>query len=389
MKIFLAIITMALTGMALSAFAQPSDEPGRNWDDALGAEIIDAWAAPEHRAFDFWIGEWEMNWRSRPEGEFHYQKDGNWTHQHVFPILGGKAIVELAWARDNPDEASQRGFSIRYYDPARERWVMAQNWPSAANQGSAFLDQLIGDDHHGRLTMYSIVRRPLKDDSIDVQHRRYNFADIRPGVSFRWDGSNTKDEGVTWTTWSVVDAHRRRDLDPYTPAGSSFPGVHEKKLCTEQPHGAFDFLEGEWSGTVTDPDGNISDARYSAGLGLDGCGVLSSLEANGRKTFLAYGYNERHKKWVIFRLDDQPGSPHSYFVSDAAGEGAMFAQAPDLAISDEFTAYNLPEYFEPKASLQRVIWEKVTEREFTLRVETRANDGAEWRNVARYNLEKL
>ena len=242
-----AIALLAATACTAATETSAQTETEFLWSDALKSEISDAWQSPEHRAFDFWIGEWEMNWRQRPEGEFYHQKEGSWTRQRVFPILGGKALVELAWARDNPEEASQRGFSIRYFDPAREHWVMAQNWPNQNNTGTAFLDQLIGKEHHGRLTMYSATRRPQPDGETTVQHRRYNFADIQEDT-FRWDGSNTSDKGVTWTTWSVVDAHKKRDLDAFKPAGSAIPGVHQENLCTEAPHGGFDSLQGVWGG---------------------------------------------------------------------------------------------------------------------------------------------
>lgn len=84
-----------------------------------------------------------MNWRSRPEGEFYHELDGSWMRHRVFPILDGKALVELAWDRDAPMEPGQRGFSIRYFDDSADRWVMSQNWPGPGNPGSAFVDQLV------------------------------------------------------------------------------------------------------------------------------------------------------------------------------------------------------------------------------------------------------
>ena len=116
-----------------------ANEPD-TWGDVLGAEISPQWDNPTHRAFDFWVGEWEMTWRGRQPDQFHFDDSGSVTHQRVFPVLDGKAILELAWAVDaNNEEPSQRGFSIRYFDESRERWIMAQNWPNAANDGFAFL----------------------------------------------------------------------------------------------------------------------------------------------------------------------------------------------------------------------------------------------------------
>ncbi|MEM9617472.1 MAG: hypothetical protein AAF936_05880 [Pseudomonadota bacterium] len=382
MKRSIIIATATAAFMGASATAQEDI----TWADALNAKIEPAWSAPEHRAFDFWIGEWEANWRPPVEGAFKHAEEGSYTRQRVFPILGGKALIELAWARDNPEQPSQRGFSIRYYDPARERWVMAQNWPNENNQGSAFFDQLIGDEHLGRLTMYSITRRPQDDGSFDVQHRRYNFTDIRPGVSFRWDGSNTRDEGATWNTWYVVDFLRLRDPNAYGPAGTPFPGVHEQALCTEEPHGAFNGLQGVWEGTATDANGAVSPARFSAGLALDGCGVLGSLELEDKTAFLALGLFERLGKWLTYYLDDRPGTTHTYYVADKAGEGAVFRNAPALTIKDEFAPYNLEEYFEPADSTRRIVWEMISETALAFREETRIGVNDEWAVTTTYRL---
>ncbi|WDI32237.1 hypothetical protein PUV54_03395 [Hyphococcus flavus] len=368
--------------------ADTSAQEASSWREALGADISDEWSAPIHRQFDFWIGEGEANWRAKPQGEFYHQKEGSWTRGRVFPILGGKALIELAWARDNPEEASQRGFSIRYFDPARERWVMAQNWPGPGGNGSGFMDQLIGKEYHGRLSMYSIVRRPDGEGEFNIQHRRYNFTDIRPGVGFRWDGSNTADEGATWSTWYVVDFHALRALDPYGPAGTPFPGVHGQNLCTEEPHGAFNNLQGVWQGETADASGAVSPATFSAGLALDGCGVMGVMDANDIKTFVAVGYNATGGKWMFYTLDDQPGTTHEYYVSDEAGEGAVFRHAPDLAIKDEFTAYNLQAYFEAEGALRRIVWEKFTETEIRLKVETRSAPDTAWRLEKTYRLIK-
>ena len=370
---------------ACSEEPRASDAPV-SWADALGSDIQTEYAGEEFRAFDFWIGEWNANWRARPQGEFYHQKEGSWTHQKVFPVLGGKALIELAWDRDKPQEASQRGFSIRYFDPARERWVMAQNWPNATNQGSAFTDQLIGDEHLGRLSMYSITERPNAEGEIVTQHRRYNFTDVRPGVSFRWDGSNTPDEGANWFTWYVVDFLRQGDVGEFGEAGAPLPGVHGDNLCTAEPHGALDGLQGQWTGTMTGADGVQSQATFTAGLALDGCGVIAALEADGGRTLWATGYAEQFQKWVIFRLDDQPGTTHAYFVSDAAGAGAIFNEAPGLAIADEFTPYLRPSSFEADGAARRIIFDILSEDELVLREEHRSEDG--WRTGAAYRFAR-
>lgn len=376
----------AAMGVAISmagGFLAGSNAQERSWADALDARITERYADPKYRGFDFWIGEWHMNWRSQPAGEFYHQKEGTWTHQRVFPILGGKAIIELAWDRDKPEEASQRGYSIRYFDEARLRWVMAQNWPGQSNNGLAFLDQLIGNEHLGRMTVYSVSPRRLLDGTIANEHRRYNFTDIREGKSFRWDGSNTKDKGATWTTWTVIDALRQRDLDPYGAAGTSFPGVHNKLLCTSKPHGEFNGLEGVWQGTVKDADGE-SPAILSAGLLEDGCGVAASLEASGTRTFMTFGYADRFKNWVIFRLNDQPGTAHSYYVSKTAGDNAAFLHASALEIKDEFTPYYDQTHFEPAGALSRMVWTQMDAKNLVFQDQARHAVGEKWQMVKDY-----
>ena len=365
-----------------------SNDPTRSWADALDVRIDDKWMGEAHRGFDFWIGEWGMHWRGQPAGEFYHQAQGSWTHQRVFPILGGKAIVELAWARDNPEDPSQRGFSIRYFDTAKDRWVMAQSWPNQNNNGSAFLDQLIGGEYHGRMTVYSAQQRPDADGELQLEHRRYNFADIKPGVSFRWDGSNTRDKGATWYTWYIVDAHRRRDLDPFHAAGTPFPGVHNKNICTAEPHGAYENLEGSWVGTATRADGGVSDATFDAGQLLDGCAVAGALDADGVKTFITFAYHDRLQRWTNYRLDDKPGSTHTYFVSREPGEGAVFTEAESLVIKDEFTLFATEENLSATNALRRTVWDTIAADRLDFRDEARAHAGDEWETVAAYQLER-
>ena len=265
---------------------------------------------------------------------------------------------------------------------------MAQNWPNANNNGGAFLDQLVGRDHHGRLTMYSATRRQLPDGSFEPQHRRYNFADIRPGVGFRWDGSNTSDEGVTWLTWYVVDAHRRSDLDPFGEAGTAFPGVHDEVLCDVEPHGAYDQMQGVWQGSANKVDGAVSAARFSAGKLLDGCGVGAVLENDSIRIFMTFARHPRLDYWVSYRLDDQPGTPHAYYVSKSAGEGAVFEESVSAKIKDEKTPFIVEEEFDVSDALRRTVWVGFADDELRFREESRESVDAEWQLEAEYLLSR-
>ncbi len=359
------------------------------WGEALGTEIAPEWDRAEHRAFDFWIGEWEMTWRSKPQDAFHFDKDGSATRQRVFPILGGKALLELAWAREaNDEEPSQRGFSIRYYDEAREKWVMAQNWPGPNNPGYAFLDQLIGFRDFNRLSMFSAIRRPQEDGSYQYGHRRYNFADIKEG-SFRWDGSNTYDNGTSWTTWNVVDAVRLRPLDAFGPAGTPWPGYRGGHLCTEEPHGAYDLIEGSWSGNLVE-SGESQAISMQAGRLLDGCAVALVVNVeDGRQVFSTLSFEPRSGNWVMFTLDNRPGVGHGYFWSPVPGTGAVFHHAPALSIKNDQDLYVLDENFDENAALTRLVWLKVASGEIVIERQGRPSEDEHWETSSTYSLEKV
>ncbi|MEO1136101.1 MAG: hypothetical protein AAFW68_05745, partial [Pseudomonadota bacterium] len=195
----------------------------------------------------------------------------------------------------------------------------------------------------------------------------------------------TPDEGATWFTWNIVDFLRQRDLDPFGVAGTPFPGVHQKSLCTNEPHGQMNVLEGQWRGTVADSDGNTGAARLAAGLALDGCGVLAVLETAQGRVLMTIGYIERFEKWVMMRLDDQPDTLHAYFVADAPG--AAFVEAPALSIRNEFEPYNLPANYDGgDDAARRFVFEDMRDDGLVLREEVRREGG--WQAAARYQLRR-
>jgi hypothetical protein len=360
-----------------------------SWGTRLDSQIRDEWSGANHRAFDFWIGEWEMTWRGKPPGQFHFDTSGNTMRHRVFPVLGGKAVIELAWDINSTSSApSGRGFSIRYFDETRLRWVMTQNWPSAGNDGFGFIDQLIGFEDNGRLSMYSTARRPNDDGTFQLYHRQYNFADIRDGA-FRWDGSNSYDEAVSWQTWNIVDAKRVRALDPFTAAGTAWPGQVGDLLCPDEPHGGFDSLEGNWTGTVRYANGSEAPVSLSAGRLLDGCAVASILlHDDGRRVFSATGYIPRLQKWITYQLDNQPGTGHRYSWSNTAGAGAEFNAVPSLAIIDEFTPFLAPDTFTRDIPRQRTIWSVFEQDRLSFEEQSRDSVNGPWKTDATYRLQR-
>jgi hypothetical protein len=375
---------VAALGACTAGENAPRMDPA-SWEAALGTTIEEDWRGGEHRTFDFWIGEWEANWRPQAEGNLQHADEGAQLHHIVFPILGGKALVELAEPRGGKAGApSGRGFSIRYFDPARARWVMAQHWPGPNFDGIAFTDQLIGFERHGRMQMYSVDTR--KRDDGGRNHRRYNFSDIADG-RFRWDGSNTSDVGKSWTTWQVVEFDRTAPIPPLGTAGTALPFVDKELLCQSEPHGAFDGLEGVWEGVVATPTGSTS-ARFSAGRLLDGCAIAGVFAREGHREFAAWSYSPAFGVWTQLRLDDRPGTTHRYFVSESAGQGAEFVEAPDLAIRDDMTAFLDPANFDTTTGLRRTVFRKYAGARLVIAEETRDAPGDAWRELAVYSLTR-
>ncbi|NIQ57390.1 MAG: hypothetical protein GWN71_29570, partial [Gammaproteobacteria bacterium] len=80
------------------------------------------------------VGEWDVNLRVR-------QDDLSWADEvrsvaRIYPILRGKAMLEL-WSDRRRDGI--KGYSLRYFDVARQEWVIWLNWPGPDRSGSSSL----------------------------------------------------------------------------------------------------------------------------------------------------------------------------------------------------------------------------------------------------------
>jgi len=385
------IIRPVFQSIAVSAVLLTSSagaEPPRSWNSVLDTEIRPPWHEDRHREFDFWIGEWQMQWRRQQPGSFYHDNSGTWTRQHVFPALGGKILIEMAWSRDAPETPSQRGMSIRYYNEAAKRWIMAQNWPGPNDAGEAFADQLTGNLYLGRHSLYSIVQRPQPDGELRTEHRRYEFSDIQPEKSFRWQGSNTADEGATWYTWYQVDAHYLGPLEALSDANDALPGVHEKQLCKDAPQRRLAVLAGSWSNALDEKQRDSAPARFAAGDILDGCGTLAVLDVGDRKLLMTFGYLPVFERHVMMQLDNRPGSPHRYFVATPAEGNLIFEHAPELAIVDEFTPYVTNESFDTRSALERIVVNTADANRLLIEEQHRQTVSDDWISKQRYRLQR-
>jgi len=376
-----------LTAAALLVAQDPAD---RTRDDVLGTEITDDWQGAEHRQYDFWTGLGEGNWRPRAEDSLFHVEEGRRMRHYVFPALDGKAIIEIAEPLSiEPGVASGRGFSIRYYDESRNRWVMAQHWPNPSFDGVAFLDQLIGEAHHGRIAVYSADMRQQTPEG-EPQIRRYQFSDIRED-GFRWDGANTADGGASWSTWMAVDFYRRGDMPQLPSVAENWPGYSEGLLCTSDPHGALDSLVGQWVGDVTAADGTVEIAIFTAGHMIDGCSVAGVIERpeSGYRGLLVWSYSFTIGRWVAFYLNNQPGVPHLYFTSEVAGEGASFYNVASARIRDETTPFISGVRASEDESYARRVWERFDDTTLVWRVESRRSVDADWSPYLTYRFTRV
>jgi len=379
---------MVLEYLVLSALFVQNAE-GRDWDDVLGTTIAEEWQAPIHRQYDFWVGEWDANWRGRDADGLDHVEDGSHTHQFVFPILDGKAIMELAMPGElTPGVGQGHGFSLRYYDEVNERWIMAQHWPAPQFDGVAFLDQLTGVERFGRIMVYSPdLRRSTPDGAPQI--RRYTFSDIRENA-FRWDGANSTDRGTSWVTWMAVDF---RELDPEVDlpsASEPLPGYQEGLLCTDGAHRALDGLIGIWSGTAVSGDGSVEPARLTAGRMLDGCGIAVAFERPeaGYRAVTFWSWSPVVERWFALYLNNQPGQGHRYYSAQSAGEGVAFNLHPGVNIVDGETPYITNARDDISGSLQRFEWTSIDSEQIVFRVETRESEIAPWQLRREYRMAR-
>jgi hypothetical protein len=129
--------------------------------------------APEHRQFDFWIGEWEVRY---PDGKLAGEN-------RIERILSGCALRE-SWT----GARGSRGTSLNAYDPGTKRWH--QTWVD----GDGLLLQIDGGIRGGAMvlegeTLSSAGRRT---------RQRTTWTPL-PGGRVRQLWQQSTDDGKNWT----------------------------------------------------------------------------------------------------------------------------------------------------------------------------------------------
>lgn len=137
-------------------------------------------SAPEHRQFDFWLGEWEV---FGPKGKVV-------GHSRIEPVLNGCVIAEHWTSGGNPPGAGD-GKSYNLYNVQTKQWE--QFWVDA--QGGRLI--LSGGLKDGSMVLEG--KQPVADAKTGkFQHERITWTPNADGsVRQLWESST--DDGESWT----------------------------------------------------------------------------------------------------------------------------------------------------------------------------------------------
>ena len=266
------------------------------------------------RQFDFWVGEWDVNLRT-------IQEDGSWkdtiaAEARIYPILEGKAVLEL-W-----DSQPIKGFSLRYFDPDEENWVLWLNWPGPDRSGSSSLE---GSFRHGRGEFTSTRTDPEGNEILQV----YTFSDVTP-TSLRWDDAYSKDGGRTWSRQWIMKFSRTADVPTLAPGGGEEHTFETGARCGLDAFRPYETLAGAHAGTV-ETAGVVEAIRLTGYRVLDGCAVLLFLEWDGGERFAHLTYNTFASRYELLELDARPETPARILYGAARGGDIVFVAGEEGA----------------------------------------------------------
>jgi len=304
---------------------------------------------PEARQFDFWIGEWDVNLRV-------LQDDGSWQDQirstaHIYPILNGKAVLEL-WSDER--QLGIKGYSLRYYRPDRDAWELWLNWPSANRSGSSSLE---GGFRHGRGEFFA-----GGPNASGEQVTRYTFSDITP-TSLRWDDGVSMDGGRSWRENWRMEFSRSAERASWPASGGPMPTWHDGERCDNSRFREYEFLSGLHRGVVT--VGGEGPATITGYPVLDGCALLTFVgtpddtgdtDPEATWGFSHITWNSYVERFELVTLIDQPGRPAQVFHAEPpARPGATGSGDPSTTTPVRFTFVERADPGSPDAPRHRMI----------------------------------
>lgn len=311
-------------------------------------------SAPEARQFDFWIGEWDvLNRHLMPDGV--WKNSGRATNK-VYSVLDGCAIIEH-WEGALGGRPLY-GFSIRAWDSGSRTWKLVLNWPSPDSPRFGLLE---GVFTHGRGEFFY---EHLDEDQNEIRER-YTFSDATED-SLRWDAARSSDDGVTWSTYWIMEFTRRdpaRDLPLFNGP------EHSRSRCHNPEARQLDFMLGTWTRSRRAPEPGrepgTADARVRAIPILEGCAIMEFTDPLGEdpapESFSIRSYLPSESRWVQYTLDTRRRVFERW-------EGALEEGKLVLRLSRE----------EDGAEQRRQVWTPLEEGAWETRREVSADGGKTW-----------
>jgi len=165
----IVLLASILISISITSFAQQTTSPANNPPPC---------SQPEARQFDFWIGEWELEWGNGSKGRNIIEK-----------TLDGCVIVEDF---DGSPAISLLGMSVSTYNARLGKWQ--QTWVD--NQGG-YLD-FVGEYKDSRM----VLQREKTVNGKEVLQRMVWYDIIKDSLQWNWERS--EDKGKTWTVlWKI------------------------------------------------------------------------------------------------------------------------------------------------------------------------------------------
>jgi len=250
------------------------------------------------RQFDFWLGEWDVNLRIK-------QKDNTWKDMYtsiarIYNVLDGNAVLEL-W-EEQGREKGIIGYSIRYYDPSKDKWILWLNWPGANDSSSWKLE---GEFRHGRVEFFG--NRQM-NDSIGGKFR-FTFSDIKEN-SLRWDNALSTDGGKTWAeNWIMEFTRKKEEATALVPGTSNLTNRKLNRCDLNE----FELIKklGERK-PMFDKNKNIK--WYGI---LDGCAVISVMESEDFEEISILTYNTKRSEYEELVMNTSKRDAQIYYGKKA------------------------------------------------------------------------
>lgn len=133
--------TVAMAVMLISSTALKAQ-------DATNGTVSESCQADAYRAFDFWLGEWDVYSQGKLAG-----------HNHIMKILDGCAISE-SWE----GVSGGRGHSLNAYD------VKADSWSQYWTDSNGLVLRLVGEFSDGSMKMLGLTVVPGEEVST-IRHQ--------------------------------------------------------------------------------------------------------------------------------------------------------------------------------------------------------------------------